>query len=224
MKGEIQIEKSWANALSNIFKNSDTKSLLKKVKELYLDKNKTIYPNPKNIFSAFNLCPFEKVSVVILGQDPYHGVGQANGLSFSVPKGITCPPSLKNIFKEMKDDLGREINDVGDLSYLAEQGVFLLNSILTVEMNNPASHRNLGWEEFTDFVIKEISDKKENVVFMLWGNYAKEKRNLIDEKKHLVLTSPHPSPYSASSGFFGCKHFSKANDYLKKNNKETINW
>ena len=216
----VNIEPSWKK---NIDLNAPYWETLKKeVKEMY--QTKTIYPHPKNLFKAFDLCPFDNVSIVILGQDPYHNPGQANGLAFSVQKDIDIPPSLQNIFKEIKSDIGELKQTDGDLSNWAEQGILLLNSILTVEKNKPASHHNLPWEEFTNDVISLISDKKENVVFILWGNYAKNKAVLIDESKHLILTSPHPSPFSAYSGFFGCKHFSKANNYLVKHNKKPITY
>ena len=186
--------------------------------------SKTIYPKPTDVFNAFNKTPFDKVKVVILGQDPYHGKGQAHGLSFSVPKGITAPPSLRNIFTELKNDIGKEIPQDGDLTNWAEQGVLLLNAILTVVANSPASHHNMGWEDFTDTVIKTISDKKENIVFILWGAYAQKKKSLIDTQKHLVIESPHPSPFSADRGFFGSKPFSKTNEYLKSKGETEINW
>ncbi len=221
-KTKIKIESSWSEALKEHFKTDEFIELTKKVRELYLTKR--VFPEPKNLFNAFNLCPYEKTKVVILGQDPYHGKGQAHGLSFSVQEGVPQPPSLKNIFKEMQDDLGKDIPSSGDLTYLAKQGVFLLNSILTVEERNPTSHRNIGWEEFTDEVIKTLSSKKEKLVFILWGSFAKEKEYLIDSNKHLILKAPHPSPYSANSGFFGCRHFSTANKYLKENDLGEISW
>jgi uracil-DNA glycosylase len=186
--------------------------------------SKVVFPPDKFIFNAFNVTPFEKIKVVILGQDPYHGYGQAHGLSFSVPHGINSPPSLKNIFKELKADLNIEIPNNGNLTKWANQGVFLLNSFLTVESNLPASHQNIGWEQFTDFCISAISKQKENVVFLLWGKFAQEKSKLIDSSKHLVLLAPHPSPFSAHTGFIGCKHFSKTNDYLISKKIEPIDW
>lgn len=185
-------------------------------------KQYTIYPPANLIFNAFDTTPFDKVKVVILGQDPYHGTGQAMGLSFSVPKGIALPPSLKNIYQEIHTDVGLDIPKSGDLTYRAEQGVLLLNAILTVRANTPASHQQIGRQQFTDAVIQHISNEKEHVVFMLWGNFARGKKILIDTTKHLVLEAPHPSPFSVHSGFFGCKHFSKANDYLEKNAIEPI--
>jgi uracil-DNA glycosylase len=186
---------------------------------------KTIYPKPENLFKAFWLTPFSKVRVVILGQDPYHDAGQAHGLCFSVPENTTLPPSLKNIYKEIESDLGiKKDFKSGNLESWAEQGVFLLNAILTVIAHTPTSHRNKGWEEFTDFVIKTISDKLDGVVFILWGNYARTKKSLIDTSKHLIIESPHPSPFSATSGFFGSKPFSKANKYLASHGQKEINW
>ena len=220
----IQIEPSWKETLTPIFTEPYMDNLRSTIRNYYEDPTKQIYPEPKNLFNAFNTCPFEKVSVVILGQDPYHGTGQAHGLSFSVPEGKNPPPSLQNIFKEIKDDIGTDQPSHGDLTRWATQGVFLLNAILTVEAGKPASHRDIGWEQFTDNVIQLLSNKRESLVFMLWGNFAKQKQELIDQEKHLILTSPHPSPYSASNGFFGCKHFSKANEYIQKHNKDKIQW
>ncbi|MCX7696955.1 MAG: uracil-DNA glycosylase [Bacteroidales bacterium] len=183
-----------------------------------------IFPPGHEIFNAFNLTPFEKVKVVILGQDPYHGYGEAHGLCFSVKEGVPLPPSLVNIFKELQDDVGFVPPRFGNLTKWALQGVFLLNTILTVRENNPLSHRNKGWEIFTDVVIRTISDKKEHVVFMLWGSNAKSKIPLIDASKHLILTAAHPSPFSAHNGFFGCRHFSKANAYLISHHLTPIEW
>jgi uracil-DNA glycosylase len=183
-----------------------------------------IFPKKENIFNAFTLTPFEDIKVVILGQDPYHGEGQAHGLSFSVPVGTRLPPSLKNIYKEISTDLGLEFGNNGCLESWARQGVFLLNSVLTVESGKPASHAKIGWETFTDEVIRKISEHKNGVIFLLWGNFARSKKSLIDTKKHTVLESPHPSPFSAYSGFFGSKHFSKANEKLKMQGLNTINW
>jgi uracil-DNA glycosylase len=185
---------------------------------------KSHYPKTKNVFKALELTPFENIKVVILGQDPYHNEGQANGLAFSVPRDIKIPPSLKNIYKELNNDLGIEIPNHGDLSKWSKEGVLLLNSILTVEPHKPASHRNIGWEEYTDQIIKEINSKKKNIVFILWGNYAQDKGKYIDESKHLVIKSPHPSPFSARRGFFNSKPFSKCNTYLKENRIEEIDW
>lgn len=187
-------------------------------------KGKTIYPPGRFIFRAFDLCPIDKVKVVILGQDPYHGPGQAHGLCFSVPKGVPLPPSLQNIFHELRADLGIALPSHGDLTGWAEQGVFLLNAILTVEAHKPASHRGKGWEIFTDRVIQIISQVRPHVVFMLWGQYARSKKPLIDPHKHLILEATHPSPYSAANGFFGCKHFSQANNFLIAHGIEPIDW
>jgi uracil-DNA glycosylase len=185
---------------------------------------KRIYPESKNIFNAFNATPLDQVKVVILGQDPYHGPGQAHGLSFSVPRGVDIPPSLKNIFKEIKSDLSLPIPGHGCLQSWAEQGVLLLNATLTVEATKAGSHQKKGWETFTDHAIKLVSETREGVVFMLWGSYAQKKAELIDSAKHLVLTSVHPSPLSAHRGFFGCKHFSKADEYLRDRGQLAINW
>ena len=221
-KLSVNIEDSWKEVLAPTFEQEYFGQLRETIRSAYTQK--TIYPAPQHLFNAFTLCPFSKVAVVILGQDPYHGIGQAHGLSFSVPEGITPPPSLQNIFKEIRDDIGQTIIQNGDLTPWAKQGVLLLNSILTVEKNKPASHHGIGWETFTDTVIETISKEKEHIVFMLWGNYAKEKAKGIDTQKHLILTAAHPSPFSAHNGFFGCNHFSKANTYLKERNKKEIQW
>ena len=184
----------------------------------------TVYPPGKLIFNAFNLCPFDKVKVVIIGQDPYHGPGQAHGLCFSVNDGIQPPPSLVNIFKEINSDLGKPIPQSGNLTRWAEQGVLLLNATLTVRAHQAGSHQKRGWEEFTDAVIRKLAEEKSNLVFILWGSYAQKKGAFIDRNKHLVLTSVHPSPLSAYNGFFGNHHFSLANDYLVKNGKTAIDW
>jgi len=183
-----------------------------------------VYPPGSQIFAAFDKTPFEEVRVVILGQDPYHGKGQAHGLCFSVPYGIKAPPSLINIFKEAHEDVGIRMPSHGNLESWAAQGVFLLNAILTVRANQPGSHQNKGWETFTDAVIRLLSDKREDLVFILWGKYAQAKAYLIDPYKHLILRAAHPSPYSASAGFFGCRHFSLTNEYLKEKGKGEINW
>lgn len=223
MSKEVNIEPEWKEALQEFFATDAWQNLSAFIREEY--KNKKVYPNPKDIFKAFTLTPFSQVKVVILGQDPYHGAGQAEGLCFSVPLGVPLPPSLQNIYKEIESDLGiKKDFKNGHLESWANQGVFLLNAILTVVASTPASHQSKGWEEFTDFVIKKISEERENVVFILWGNYARSKKALIDTKKHLVLESPHPSPFSAYSGFFGSKPFSKCNDYLKKNGESEIRW
>ncbi len=222
MANDIRIDKSWKEILKDEFNSSEWEELSSFVKEEY-KKNK-VYPPPKYIFNAFDLCPFDNVKVVIIGQDPYHGAGQAHGLCFSVPEGTKVPPSLQNIYKELHDDVGKEIPKTGNLEHWAKQGVLMLNATLTVRAGQPGSHQNKGWEKFTDAVIKKVNDKKENIVFMLWGNYAKVKGEYINRKKHLVLEAAHPSPYSAYSGFFGSKHFSKANDYLKEHNIKKIEW
>jgi uracil-DNA glycosylase len=223
MKKEVVIEPEWKEILQDFFETETFLSLTDFVRHQYT--NKKIFPPPKDMFRAFSLTPFSKVKVVILGQDPYHDDGQACGLCFSVPRGVIVPPSLKNIYKEIENDIGvtKDMGD-GDLTAWADQGVFLLNAILTVVAHSPASHKGKGWEEFTDTVIKKISEKREHVVFMLWGNYARSKKSLIDTDKHLVLEAPHPSPFSAHYGFFGCKHFSQCNDYLEKHRKERILW
>lgn len=182
------------------------------------------YPQSEDIFKALKLTPFDKIKAVILGQDPYHGENQANGLAFSVHKDIRIPPSLRNIYKELNSDLGYSIPEHGDLTKWAREGVLLLNSMLTVKPHEPASHRGIGWEEYTDGIIQTINDEKENIVFILWGNYAQEKGQYIDREKHLVIESPHPSPFSARKGFFGSKPFSRCNTYLKKNDIEEIDW
>lgn len=223
MKKELVIEEGWRKELSEFFKTDDSALLARFVQEEY--RIKKIFPKYEDIFKAFNLTPFSQVKVVILGQDPYHNDNQAHGLSFSVENGMKLPPSLKNIYKEIESDLGvTKSFSSGNLENWATQGVFLLNSILTVVAHTPASHRGKGWEAFTDTVIQRISDNKEHVVFMLWGNYARSKRNLIDGSKHVVLEAPHPSPFSAHTGFFGCKHFSKCNSYLEEHGKESIHW
>lgn len=218
-----QIHDSWLKALNDEFQKPYFASL----KLFLLDekaKGKTIYPPGSLIFNAFNSTPFEQVKVVILGQDPYHGPGQAHGLSFSVPDGIKPPPSLVNIFKEQYQDLNIPISNSGNLQQWANQGVFLLNAILTVEARKPASHQKKGWENFTDAVIQILSDKREGLIFMLWGNFAKSKTSLIDASKHTILTAAHPSPFSAHNGFFGCQHFSKANEILIRQGQSTIDW
>lgn len=216
-----QIEKGWLQVLNNEFK----KDYFLKLKDFLTDEKSKhrIFPTGKLIFNAFNLTPFDEVKVVILGQDPYHGFGQAHGLCFSVPDGVKVPPSLNNIFKEIKDDVGIEVPPTGNLTPWAKQGVLLLNATLTVTENQAGSHQNKGWEVFTDAIIKKLSDEKTGLVFLLWGNYAKQKGTLIDTPKHHVLSAPHPSPL-ARGGFFGCKHFSKTNELLKQQEKTAINW
>lgn len=219
----VKIERSWKEKLDGEFDKSYFAELTDFVKKEYQDG--AVYPAPKNIFRAFDLCPFEKVNVVLLGQDPYHGERQATGLAFAVDENTKLPPSLQNIFKEIESDLGRPlVHRDGDLSRWAEQGVLLLNATLTVRAHTAGSHQEKGWEEFTDAVIRILSDERDHIVFMLWGNYAKAKGAHIDRTKHLVLEAPHPSPFSAASGFFGCKHFSKANNYLVAHGETPIDW
>ena len=221
----IKINEEWKKELKPYFSSKNWSILESFIRNEYSNNNKKVFPNKKDIFKAFNLTPFSKVKVVILGQDPYHNDGQAEGLSFSVPCGVILPPSLKNIYKEIESDLAvKKDFTVGNLDNWAEQGVFLLNSILTVVAHTPASHKDKGWEDFTDYIIKKLSDDKDNLVFILWGNYAKSKKILINNKKHLILESVHPSPFSARNGFFGSKPFSKSNEYLKKHKKGIINW
>ena len=217
-----EIESSWKKLLIDEF-NQDYFINLKKFL-LEEKQNNIIYPKGSDIFNAFNFTPFNKLKLVILGQDPYHGEGQAHGLCFSVPHGIKIPPSLVNIYKEMESDLGIKSPQHGNLEKWAKQGVFLLNATLTVRKNQAGSHQNKGWEIFTDRGISLISEKSENIVFLLWGSYAQKKSTLIDAKKHLILKSVHPSPLSAYRGFFGCKHFSKSNDFLISKNIEPIDW
>lgn len=219
----VKIEPSWAKHLQGEFGKEYFVELTTFVKKEY--KEGIVYPAPKNIFRAFDLCPFEKVKVVILGQDPYHGDHQANGLAFAVDKETRVPPSLQNIFKEIQSDFEQAlVHTEGDLTRWAEQGVLLLNATLTVHAHSAGSHQEKGWEQFTDAVIRALSEEREHLVFMLWGNYAKSKGTHIDRSKHLVLEAPHPSPFSAASGFFGCKHFSKANDYLVVHGETPIDW
>lgn len=218
---EVKIQASWKKHLEGEFEQQYFRELTKFVKEEY--KTGVVYPAPKNIFRAFDLCPFDQVKVVILGQDPYHGAGQATGLAFAVDAGVANPPSLQNIVKEMRSDLGVE---GGTISFdtLAAQGVLLLNATLTVRASAAGSHQGQGWEQFTDAVIKALSEGREGLVFMLWGNYARAKGAHIDRTKHLVLESAHPSPLSAYNGFFGCKHFSKANKYLAAHGSAPLVW
>lgn len=219
---DVKIASAWKEMLSPEFDKAYFQELISFVRDEY--KTQTIYPKGSDIFKAFDRCDFSNVKVVIIGQDPYHGPGQANGLCFSVTEGIRIPPSLNNIFKEIHNDLGKPVPRSGDLERWACQGVLLLNATLTVRASTPGSHQHKGWEAFTDAVIKKISDEKEGVVFLLWGAYAQKKGEIIDRNKHLVLMSAHPSPFSADRGFFGCKHFSKANAYLKSKGKEEIDW
>ena len=250
IKSDIKLEESWKKALAHEFEKPYFRELSNFVRNEYigaqdpkdqagLHQKKSIYPKPKDIFRAFSMCPFNNVKVIILGQDPYHGtamsadgkiVEQANGLSFAVHQGVPLPPSLKNIFKEIHDDLGIEpLHDEkgtidGDLSRWAKQGVLLLNATLTVQAHSPGSHQKKGWEDFTDAAIRALSDTREHIVFLLWGNYAKQKGAHIDRTKHLVLEAPHPSPFSVHTGFFGCKHFSQTNTYLKEHQLSEIDW
>lgn len=218
----IKLEPSWKEVLKEEFDKPYFRELSAFVRDEYA--KATIYPGPKDIFRAFDLCPFENVRVVIIGQDPYHGAKQANGLSFAVHEGIPLPPSLKNIFKEIESDLGVKPEPNGDLSRWARQGVLLLNATLTVRAATPGSHQKKGWELFTDAAIKKLSDEREHLVFILWGNYAKQKGAVIDRTKHFVIESAHPSPFSAHSGFFGSKPFSKANEYLRKKVEGEVDW
>jgi len=219
---KIDIEPSWYNLLEGEFEKKYFTNLRSFIKNEYL--TKVIFPPPKLIFNAFNLTPANKVKVIIIGQDPYHGEGQAHGLSFSVPTGIKIPPSLMNIYKELNTDVNKHILSHGLLEDWGSQGVLLLNSVLTVESGKANSHKNIGWEKFTESVISLISKKKESLVFLLWGNYAHKKEDFIESNNHLILKSVHPSPLSAYNGFFGSKHFSKANSFLKKNNIKEIMW
>ena len=220
---DVNIHPSWKKELSTEFEKPYFKHLIQFVKEEY--KNTICYPPGKQIFSAFDHCPFDKVAVVILGQDPYHGPGQANGLCFSVNDGIPMPPSLQNIFREIQADLGKPFPPTGNLERWADQGVLLLNAVLTVRQSEANSHQGRGWEAFTDAVIQKISDEKENVVFLLWGGSAKKKGARVDRKKHLVLESGHPSPLSANKGhWFGNRHFSKTNAFLADKNKKQVDW
>jgi len=219
---DVKIEQGWKEALAAQWDAPYFKQLTTFVTERY--RNTTVYPPGRKIFAAFDACPFHEVKVVILGQDPYHGPGQANGLCFSVNPGVAMPPSLVNIFKEIHDDTGAPLPADGDLSRWARQGVLLLNATLTVEAHRAGSHQGYGWEKFTDAVIRTLSTQRDHLVFILWGSYAIGKRPLIDTDKHLVLTSPHPSPLSAHRGFFGSHHFSLANDYLTRHGNTPIQW
>ena len=219
---KVKIEESWRQRLQEEFDKPYFERLVSFVKSEYGRAN--VLPPGHLIFHVFNSCPFEKVKVVILGQDPYPNPGQYYGICFSVPEGVAIPGSLANIFKEIHRDLGKPIPTSGNLDRWVAQGVFSMNSVLTVRAHETGSHRNMGWETFTDAVIKKLSDEREHLVFMLWGAYAKEKAALIDSNKHLILTTVHPSPRSAEYGFFGCRHFSKANDYLRRKGIEEIDW
>jgi uracil-DNA glycosylase len=220
----VQIEQGWKNVLKGEFNKDYFAEIVTWLKTEKIS-NSTVYPPGSLIFNAFDQTPFEQLKVVVIGQDPYHGPGQAHGLSFSVPEGVKPPPSLQNMFKELRSDLGIQMpTDYGNLTQWAKQGVLLLNASLTVRANQPNSHARIGWMEFTDAVIKTISAKKSNVVFLLWGRFAQEKQPLIDETKHYVLKAAHPSPLSADKGFFGCRHFSKTNAILVKHGKDPIDW
>ena len=219
---DVKISESWKNLLQEEFNKPYFEELTRFVKSEYSAGQ--VFPAGRNIFRAFDKCPFDRLKVVIIGQDPYHGVGQANGLCFSVDDGVQYPPSLQNIFKEIHDDIGSPIPSSGNLDRWAEQGVLLLNAVLTVRAHQAASHAGRGWEQFTDAVVRTIAQRKEGVVYMLWGNYAQRKGQIADPKRNLILKSVHPSPLSVYRGFFGCKHFSKANDYLIQQGKEPIVW
>ncbi len=216
------IGNQWDQELSVIWHSPGFKKFYAGILDLY--KQKTIFPAKENIFNALKLTDYNNVKVVIIGQDPYHGVGEAHGLSFSVLDGIKIPPSLQNIYKELEDDLGIKPKSTGNLTGWAKQGVLLLNAVLTVEKDKASSHKGMGWELFTDYIIKKLNTKDDPIVFILWGNFAKEKRKYITNPKHLVITSAHPSPFSAYNGFFGSKPFSKTNEFLIKNKKEPIDW
>lgn len=219
---EVRIGGGWKETLASEFGQEYFSALTDFVRDEY--KRATVYPHPKHIFRAFEETPYDAVKVVILGQDPYHGPDQANGLCFAVNPGMRLPPSLQNIFKELESDLGRPVDRDPDLSRWARQGVLLLNATLTVNARTPGSHQGKGWERFTDAVIKKLSDEREGLVFILWGNYAKQKGAHIDREKHLVIESAHPSPFSAHGGFFGSKPFSKTNEYLEKRGLKPIDW
>jgi uracil-DNA glycosylase len=220
----VSLGNSWDDILKEEFEKEYYLRLRAFLKEEYFSKKYRIFPEMNNIFNALKYTDYNKVKVVILGQDPYHGVGQAHGLCFSVQKGTTPPPSLVNIFKELKSDVGVQIPTHGELVSWANKGVLLLNTVLTVREGLPASHRGMGWEIFTDKVISLLNKREAPMVFMLWGGFAKSKASLLDGNKHLILTAAHPSPLSAYNGFFGCKHFSRANEFLEKNGIEKIDW
>ena len=216
------IGNSWDKVLKEMFDSKEYQAFFQKIDNEY--QNKIIYPKKENIYNALKLTPYENVKVVIVGQDPYHGENEAHGLSFSVQRGIKLPPSLKNIYKEISNDLNIVEPNCGDLTSWAKEGVLLLNSVLTVEKDKPASHAKIGWNKYTDYIIQKINEKEKPVVFILWGNFAKTKKELITNPKHLIIASAHPSPFSARNGFFGSKPFSKTNEYLKENNIKPINW
>lgn len=221
---DVRIEQSWKEVLNDEFEKpyfAEIAGWIKTEKQ----SGKVIYPAGSSIFNAFELTPFNRVKVVLLGQDPYHNPGQAHGLSFSVQRGIKPPPSLQNIFKEIRQDLGLSLSpEFGDLTHWAQQGVLLLNAALTVRANEPGSHARIGWASFTDAVIRLLSERKEHLVFLLWGRFAQEKQFLIDEHRHCILKTAHPSPFSADKGFFGCRHFSKTNEYLTRHGIDPIDW
>ena len=216
------IGNKWDEVLAEEYQKEYFKKIILYINKAY--KERPIFPPKNYILRALSLTDYDNVKVVILGQDPYHGVGEANGLAFSVNNGVKLPPSLKNIYKELKDDLNIEISNKGDLTRWAKEGVLLLNSVLTVEKDKPASHKNLGWQNFTDAIIKKVNDKEEPVVFILWGNFARSKKSLITNPKHLILESTHPSPFSSNNGFFGSRPFSKTNNFLRKNNIKEIDF
>ncbi|MBR2437237.1 MAG: uracil-DNA glycosylase [Alistipes sp.] len=219
---DVRIAEDWKSVLKEEFTKPYFDELVEFVKAEYA--TTTVFPAGRNIFRAFDKCPLDRLKVVIIGQDPYHGEGQANGLCFSVSEGVPFPPSLQNIVKEVHDDTGAEMPSSGELDRWAEQGVLLLNAVLTVRAHEAASHAGKGWERFTDAVVRAIAERKEGVVYMLWGNYAQKKGAIADPERNLILRAVHPSPLSAYRGFFGCRHFSMANDYLVKQGKEPINW
>jgi uracil-DNA glycosylase len=219
---EVKIEESWKAHLQEEFGKPYFERLTEYVRQEYADK--TVYPPAKLIFNAFNRCPFQNVKVVIVGQDPYHEPGQAHGLCFSVPEEMSLPPSLQNIYREIAQDMGKKTPRSGNLERWAEQGVLLLNATLTVQAHHAGSHQGKGWEEFTDAAIRHLASEREHLVFILWGAYAQRKGESIDANRHLILKSPHPSPLSAHRGFFGNKHFSRANDYLKAHGKQPVDW
>ena len=219
---EVRIAEDWKQILNEEFSKPYFEELVKFVKEEYASRE--IFPKGSNIFRAFDKCPLDKLKVVIIGQDPYHGPGQANGLCFSVGEGVPFPPSLQNIFKEVHSDIGTPIPESGELDRWAEQGVLMLNAVLTVRAHEAASHAGRGWEHFTDAVVRAIAERKEGVVYMLWGSYAQKKGAIADPRRNLILRAVHPSPLSAYRGFFGCKHFSQANNYLRSIGKEPIIW
>ena len=219
---DVRIAEDWKSVLKEEFTKPYFDELVEFVKAEYA--STTVFPAGRNIFRAFDKCPLDRLKVVIIGQDPYHGEGQANGLCFSVSEGVPFPPSLQNILKEVHDDTGAAMPSSGELDRWAEQGVLLLNAVLTVRAHEAASHAGKGWERFTDAVVRAIAERKEGVVYMLWGNYAQKKGAIADPERNLILRAVHPSPLSAYRGFFGCRHFSMANDYLVKQGKEPINW